>query len=140
MPCLDANVWIYYFDGTLPEHDAVSSAVRPILESHSLLTTTVVQMEVIHYIKTQLQNDSDLIERFLSVSDTVIAELPVEDVYRASELLKEHPQTGISGRDATVLAAMERYEVSELWTHDTGLERAAEQIEWLTVRDPVSVG
>lgn len=139
MPCLDANVWIYYFDETLPEHNAVSSAVRPILESDSLFTTTVLQMEVIHYIKTQLQNDSDLIERFLSISDTVVAELPVEDVYRASDLLKEHPETGIGGRDATVLAAMERYEVSELWTHDTGLERAAEQIEWLTVRDPVSV-
>lgn len=140
MPCLDANVWIYYFDETLPEHNAVSSAVRPILESDSLFTTTVLQMEVIHYFKTQLQNDSDLIERFLSISDTVVAELPVEDVYQASDLLKEHPETGIGGRDATVLAAMERYEVSELWTHDTGLKRAAEQIEWLTVRDPVSVG
>lgn len=138
MPCLDANVWIYYFDETLPEHERVRNAIRPPLESASLFTTTVLQMEVIHYLERQLETDANAIDRFLSLSDTVVAELSTDDIYRATDYMDRLSGTGVGGRDATVLAAMERYDVSELWTHDTGLKRAGERIEWLSVTDPVA--
>lgn len=137
MRCLDANVWIYYFDATLPEHDGVASAVTDVLDDDPLFTTTVLQMEVVHYVDKQARDADQLIEQFLSLEDVHVADLTATDVVRASKILQSHPESGIGGRDATVLAAMERYDVSELWTHDTGLHRVGDEINWLSVVDPV---
>lgn len=32
---------------------------------------------------------------------------------------------------------MERYDASELWTHDGGMKRLSDRLDWLTVVDPV---
>jgi hypothetical protein len=32
---------------------------------------------------------------------------------------------------------MERHDVSRLWTHDEGLKRLGERLDWLRVTDPV---
>lgn len=138
MYCLDANVWIYYLDDTLEEHDAVVDLVRDIVQSEPLFITTVLQMEVIHYFYTQQTDPSDLVERFLYLEDVTVAELRPEDVDEATKLLREHRHTGIGGRDATVLAAMRRHDVSHLLTHDNGFKRIEERLGWLEVTDPVS--
>lgn len=31
---------------------------------------------------------------------------------------------------------MERRDVTELWTHDAGLKRLGERLDWLAVEDP----
>jgi predicted nucleic acid-binding protein len=137
MYCLDANVWIYFLDADLSEHDAVRDAVAEILRTKPLFTTTVLQMEVVHYLTNQLADPDEHVEAILSMEDVSIAELRSEDVKRAAELLATHHQAGIGGRDATVLAAMERHDVSRLWTHDEGLKRIGETLAWLSVTDPV---
>jgi predicted nucleic acid-binding protein len=137
MACLDANVWIYFLDADLDEHEAVSESVGTLLSDRPLFTTTVIQMEVVHYLSNQLVEPGPAIERFLHVSDTTVASLAPADVSRAADLLQHHEQAGIGGRDATIIAAMERREASELWTHDTGLKRLGERLDWLTVVDPV---
>ena len=137
MYCLDANVWIYYLDSDLPEHETVRGPVRRLLSDRPLFTTTVLQMEVVHYLHTQLAENESVIDRFLRLEDVTVADLTATDVTTAAEYLASYPDTGIGGRDATVVAAMERYGVDELWTHDEGLKRLGDRLDWLTVRDPV---
>lgn len=138
MHCFDANVWIYYLDRTLEEHDAVADTVDPILESEPLFTTTVLQMEVVHYPHMQLEDPYERADRFLRLEDVLVADLTPDDVEAATDILRSYPHAGIGGRDATVLAAMERYETPHLWTHDSGLRRVAENLAWLDVTDPVT--
>lgn len=139
MYCLDANIWVYYLDSNLPEHEAVVESVRSLLKDHPLFTTTVLQMEVIHYLKHQLDNSPPTIERFLTLEDVTVAELTTDDVRAAVDML-ELSDAGIGGRDATVIAAMNRHGVTTLWTHDRGLKRFGDQLDWLTVADPVESG
>lgn len=138
MICLDANVWIYFLDADLDEHEAVHDSVKPVLRSDPLFTTTVLQMEVIHYLTNQVAESDTYVETILSTEDTVVAELQSDDVARAAELLEAHEHAGIGGRDATVLAAMERHDVQRLWTHDEALARMDERLDWLDVTDPVA--
>lgn len=97
-------------------------------------------MEVVHYFQTQLEHSGGRIERFLTLEDVLTAGLTTEDVETGADILQSHPHAGIGGRDATVLAAMQRYDVSRLWTHDIGLRRVADDLEWLEVTDPVRNG
>ena len=76
-------------------------------------------------------------ERFLGLETVAVEPLDVAMVQRAHELLNEYPHVGIGGRDASLVAAMERREVSDLWTHDGGLKRLGTQVDWLAVTDPV---
>jgi predicted nucleic acid-binding protein len=138
MICLDANVWIYFLDTGLDEHERVHDAVEGVLQSTPLLTTTVLQMEVIHYLTNQVAESDAYVETILSAEDTTVAELQSDDIARAAELLAEHQHAGIGGRDATVLAAMERHDVTRLWTHDEGLSRIDQRLDWLDVTDPVT--
>jgi len=138
MYCLDANVWIYFLDSGPNEHDRVREAVADVLRSKPLFTTTVLQMEIVHYLTNQLDDSAAAVERVLSIEDTHVADLQTADVERAAELLEAHPHAGIGGRDATVLAAMERHGVGRLWTHDEALARMDERLDWLTVTDPVT--
>lgn len=137
MYCLDANVWIYFLDAGLDEHEAVGDPVSELLDERPLFTTTVIQMEVVHYLFCQLAESEAAIDRFLNLEGTTVASLVLPDVSRAVDLLRDHEETGIGGRDATIVAAMERSDVAELWTHDDGLKRLGGQLDWLTVTDPV---
>lgn len=137
MHCLDANVWVYYLDAGLPEHDRVSDAVTAVLESEPLLTPAVVQMEVVHYLTNQLSDSEPAVRRFLNLEGQTVASLVPEDVERAAALLHEHPHHGIGGRDAAILAATDRYGATDLWTHDRDLVDAAERLTDLDVTDPV---
>ncbi|WP_129114764.1 type II toxin-antitoxin system VapC family toxin [Halegenticoccus tardaugens] len=137
MYCLDANIWVYYFDAELSEHEAISEPVTRLLSAEPLFTTTVLQMEVVHYLNNQLAESADAVERFLNLENTTVAALSPEDVRAAATLLDAYPNLGIGGRDASVVAAMERTDVSTLWTHDAGLKRLGRRLDWLTVHDPV---
>ena len=137
MYCLDANIWVYFFDAGLDEHERVREPVAEVLADEPVFTTTVLRMEVVHYLTNQLTNSDAPVERFLGLEDVTVTDLTSEDVDRAATLLADHDRTGIGGRDATVLAAMERHDVGRLWTHDEGLKRLDDRLDWLTVADPV---
>lgn len=137
MYCLDANIWIYYLDETLPEHESVSGPVSEVLSEEPLFITTVLQMEVVHYLQNQLADSQQAIDQFLHLEDVTTAELTQNDVSAAAELLRQYSDTGIGGRDATVIAAMDRNDVTKLWTHDGGPKRLESSLDWLTVVDPV---
>lgn len=136
MYCLDANIWVYYLDSSLPEHEAVASAVDPILEDQPVFTTTVLQMEVVHYLHRQLENSSRAIDAFLNLESITVAELTTDDVTSAVGLLEAYPDIGLGGRDRTVVAAMDRHDVTELWTYDGALKRLGDELNWLRVVHP----
>lgn len=138
MDCLDANVWIYYLDEDLTGHDAVVDRVGDVIRSEPVFLTTVLQLEVLHYVSNQLADCREVLDAFLTGDDVRVADLTSRDVERASELLGTHPQAGIGGRDASVLATMERNDVTRLWTHDTALRQMGERLDWLDVADPVA--
>lgn len=137
MYCVDANVWIYFFDSELDEHVAVYDDMVSAITEQPLFTTTVLQMEVVHYFQRQLSDSESAIDRFLRLGGAKVAELTDEDITSGVEILREHEHSGIGGRDATVLAAMDRNGITELWTHDDGLKRVGQRLDWLTVTDPV---
>ncbi|WP_248515101.1 type II toxin-antitoxin system VapC family toxin [Salinarchaeum laminariae] len=138
MDCLDANIWIYYLDEELDEHDAVVNQVGDVVRAKPLFLTTVLQLEVLHYVSNQRADCRDVLDTFLTGEDVWVADLTSRNVERASELLETHKQAGIGGRDASVLATMERNDVTRLWTHDAALRRVGEQLDWLEVSDPVA--
>ena len=138
MICIDSNVWIYYLDATTPEHDRVSGPVREALGERTIFMNAVVPLEVTHHLLKRRRESDVFVERFLELATVTVEPLDVAMVQRAHELLSAHPHTGIGGRDASLVAAMERREVSDLWTHDGGLQRLGEQLQWLTVTDPAA--
>ncbi len=47
---VDSNIWCYYFDRRLPEHEHVREPVREIIRSEEILCNTIIIMEVAHYL------------------------------------------------------------------------------------------
>lgn len=140
MICIDSNVWIYYLDATTPKHEYVRGPVREALSERTIFMNAVVPLEVTHHLTKRRRGGEPFVERFLGLETVAIEPLDVSMVQRAHELLNEYPHVGIGGRDASLVAAMERREVSDLWTHDTGLKRLDTQVDWLSVTDPVEQG
>lgn len=138
MYCLDANVWIYFLDSNLQEHEHVYDEVSTVVGSKPLFSPTVLQMEAVHYITNQLSDPERAVEQILSAEDVQVADLTKANVRRATELLQEFDDVGIGGRDASVLASMERHDVARLWTHDEALLQMDDRLDWLDVYDPVS--
>jgi len=140
MIALDSNVWIYTFDADLREHADVAPAVESLLSSDTtLFVNTVIRLEVVHYLVKNLETEvgSTDAEKFLNLEGVIAESLTAEDVTRATEMLVEYGETGIGGRDASLVATMERADVSSLWTHDEGVKRFAGEVGWLDTHDPV---
>lgn len=137
MSCLDANIWVSYLDADLAEHDAVAGPVTEVLETRPLFVPTVVQMEVVHYLTKQLRNSRVAVDRFLAIEDATVPSLRSGDVADAAALLRRHERIGIGGRDAVIVASMDRRDVSTLWTDDAGLVGLGDRLDWLSVVDPV---
>lgn len=140
MIALDSNVWIYTFDTDLREHTDVAPAVEDLLSSDTtLFVNTVIRLEVVHYLVKNLEPEigSAYAKKFLNIEGVVVEPVTSEDVTRSTEILTEHEPTGIGGRDASLLATMEKSDVSDLWTHDEGLKRFGDESDWLDVHDPV---
>jgi|GEM_PF-462200 len=141
MIALDSNVWIYTLDANLHEHADVAPAVKRLLSSDTtLFVNTVIRLEVVHYLVKNLETEvgSTDAEKFLNLEGVIMESVTTEDVTRATEILTEYEPTGIGGRDASLVATMERAEVSNLWTHDGGLKRFGDEVDWLDVHDPVA--
>jgi predicted nucleic acid-binding protein len=65
-----------------------------------------------------------------------ISDFTYRDVLDSVEMLKRHSHLGIGGRDATILALMNRAKVKKIMTHDEALKK----VEWLDAVDPVTAG
>ena len=129
---IDSNIWCYFFDRSALEHDVVSEKLENALEG-SVAINTVVEMEVAHYlIKNLGAQGKRKMDIFLSFPMEVV-DFNQYLAKRSIKLLARFSQTGIGGRDATILATMEELGIKKLMTHD----RAFKRIDSIEVIDPV---
>ena len=129
---IDSNIWCYYFDRSALEHDIVSEKLEQALDERVAINT-VVEMEVAHYlIKNLGVQGKKKMDVFLSFHMQVV-DFDQYLAKRSIELLAKFSQTGIGGRDATILAAMEELGIKKLMTHD----RAFKRIDSIEVIDPI---
>ena len=130
---VDSNIWCYYFDRSAQEHDAVSERLEQFLED-GVAINTVVAMEVAHYLIKSLGSEG---KKKMDIFLSYPMEMMDFDQYLARksvEYLAKYSQTGIGGRDATILASMEELGTRKLMTHG----RAFMRLDFIEVVDPVS--
>lgn len=134
MLLVDSDTWIFYLDASLPEHGRVGSRLRPLLDATDVLLTTVVQVEVAHYIVRRMGPTGDEALRLFFDYPAEIASLGPEDVGPAVDLLRRFAADGLGGRDATLLHAARSHDVSLICSSDKALGRAARKLGF-EVRD-----
>ena len=129
---IDSNIWCYYFDRSAQEHDIVSGKLEHALTG-SVAINTVIEMEVAHYLIKNLGAQGKMkMDVFLSFPMEVV-DFDYLLAKRSIDLLAKFSQTGIGGRDATILASMEELGIKKLMTHD----RAFKRIDSIEVIDPI---
>ena len=130
---VDSNIWCYYFDRSAQEHNAVSEMLEQVLED-GVAINTVVAMEVAHYLIKSLGSEGKRkMDIFLSYPMEII-DFDQDLARKSVEYLAKYSQTGIGGRDATILASMEELGTRKLMTHD----RAFKKLDFIEVVDPAS--
>lgn len=133
MLMIDSNIWAYFFDTNASEHKRVKRPVKEAIENNEVLMTTVIQMELAHYLVRRLGpiqggEKVDILLNYPFELDLLDQDL----VTKSLEILKRYYHLGIGGRDATIIASMKRHEVSKLATHDKALKK----IEGIEIIDP----
>jgi len=131
---IDSNIWAYSMDSTTPEHRRAARAVDRALEG-DVLVNTVIQIEVAHYLVKRLgavagKEAADLFLTFPLTVDGLDPAL-LRDALR---LLARYSDVGIGGRDASLLASMEKHGIARILTHDATFRR----VDWVEVVDPVA--
>ena len=134
MLAIDSNIWAYSMDSTVPEHRRAARAVDRALEG-DVLVNTVIQIEVAHYLVKRLgavagKEAADLFLTFPLTVDGLDPAL-LRDALR---LLARYSDVGIGGRDASLLASMEKHGIARILTHDATFRR----VDWVEVVDPVA--
>ncbi len=114
------------------EHNIVSDKLEKALEERVAINA-VIEMEVAHYlIKNLWLEGKRKMDTFLSYQ-MVVVNFDQYLARKSIEYLARYSQTGIGGRDATILASMEELEINTLMTHDRSFKR----LDFIEVIDPV---
>lgn len=134
MLVVDSNLWIYYADSTLAEHEPVQRYLDSVLREEAVAVNTVIQMEVAHYVTRRLGSSAGLprVQTFLEL-DVEVDPLSSQRVREAAIQLGDYADVGIGGRDATVLATLRGLRTDRLATHDESFRR----VDWVRVEDPL---
>lgn len=125
MILVDSNTWVYYFDEGLPEHAKVAPRLEALLATEALLMTTIVQIEVAHYVVRRLGSRAGPVVEALFGLPASLQGFAGEDAKGAVRLLQESATGGLGGRDAALLHAALANDVSLLVTADKALAKAA---------------
>ena len=100
-----------------------------------VLVNTVIQIEVVHYLVKRLGAiaGTEAADLFLSLPLTVDALDPslLRDSLR---LLARFTDVGIGGRDASLLASMQKHGATRILTHDATFRH----VGWVEVVDPLA--
>ena len=120
---VDSNIPMYLVGAEHPHKlDARRALERLIAEERRLVCDAEVPQEILHRYTAIGRRDAiqPAFEALLGLIDEI---LPIEltDVQRAKKVLLASPT--LSARDALHVAVMERYEVEEILSFDTGFDR-----------------
>lgn len=136
---IDSNMWCYYFDKRLPEHEQVRDTMRKTLTSEEIVCNTLIILEVAHYLVRHFTGSTSRkkIEHFTNLSNLTIVDFDRQSMTQALESLIEHGYSdGLGGRDATVLATMKLKEIKTILSHDEVFKRLSAKL-MLKVIDPI---
>ncbi|RLI32652.1 hypothetical protein DRO51_01290 [Candidatus Bathyarchaeota archaeon] len=115
---VDANYWIYWFDKRFPEHKHVLKIMRKAIREGIVLNTITV-VEIAHYFRHMPKREfKERMERILGLSTLTLAELDLEILKTALDILAEYANMGIGGRDSIILATMKNKSIKKILTHD----------------------
>jgi predicted nucleic acid-binding protein len=132
---IDTNIWAYYFDQDSPEHESVVGPVEKALKSEQVTINTIIIMELAHFLIKNLGpvDGGEKLGLFLRFP-FVISDFYYKSALDSVEMLKRHSHLAVGGRDATVLALMNRAGIKKIITHDEALKK----VDWLEASDPVT--
>jgi len=138
---IDSNIWCYYFDKRLPEHQLVRESVRKILlSSEELASNTIVVMEIAHYLVRHFTEEAarKKIEHFVNLRNMKILDLDTKLMAESLDYLLDYGYSdGLGGRDATIIAVMNSQGIKTLLSHDEAFKRLAERMTFKVI-DPVT--
>jgi predicted nucleic acid-binding protein len=131
---VDSNIWVYYFDENLPEHSAVVKYLDPLIKQENISTSTIILMEVIHYLFKRLGPvvGSEKSHIFQSGYFETL-EFTSKDLDEFLDMFQKTSHHGIGGRDVTILVCMKKAGISKLVTHDQDFKK----IKDIEVIDPL---
>jgi len=143
MIMIDSNMWIYYFDESLEEHNYVKESMRGIIIGEKgILVNTIVIQEVAHYLirhepENEFWEDINYITRLRSLE---LLDFDYDMMQNALKLLSKYWNYGIGGRDAVLLVTMVVKEVNKIMTHDGAFKKLMSKFDELddfSVIDPI---
>lgn len=135
---IDSNIWCYYFDQRLPEHERVKEPMREMIKSAEIAINTIIVMEVAHYLVRHFTEKTARrkINSFINLRNMKIADFNRQAMTEAIENLISHAYTdGLGGRDATVISTMNQQNIKRIVSHDDIFKRLANKLK-LEVTDP----
>lgn len=131
MIAIDSMIWIYNCDAHAPEHKNVHIWLegkedrKGIIDLEELLVNTVIVMEVVHNLRRRARLPPELVYEYvlkmLTLRNMKVAPLDRELLHVSMHTFERYYKCGIGGRDATVLAAMLRWNTDTIATHDENL-------------------
>jgi predicted nucleic acid-binding protein len=138
---IDTNIWCFYFDKRLPEHNQVREPLRQVLLStEEVVCSTIVIMEIAHYLVRHFEEKAAKrkIEIFTSLRNLRIVAFDNNLTAESLEnLLTYGYSEGLGGRDSTIMAAMKVHGISRIMTHDKVFKRLSSKMP-LDVIDPIN--
>jgi predicted nucleic acid-binding protein len=135
---VDSNIWCYYFDQRLPEHEHVKEPMREIIKSTEIACNTIIVMEVAHYLVRHFTERTARrkIDFFINLRNMKIADFNRQAMTETLENLIEHAYTdGLGGRDATVITTMNSQNIKKIVSHDDIFKRLSSKLKFEVI-DP----
>jgi len=140
MIVVDSNIWDYYLDPTTREHRFVKDELEAVVRSEEILTSTVIWMEVAHYLyrvsRLPRERLEERIKTLTRLTTMTVVSLDLDLYYESLKVLSETWAYPVGGRDATILAMMKRRGVKRIFTHDRDFKKLAED-GLIEVIDPI---
>lgn len=145
MITVDSNIWIYYLDPTMREHKPVVDYVEDLIRNEQILSSTIIWLEVSHYLyrTTSIKKEklSRTLSRLIRLSSMHVVDFDMELYFDTVKLLGEFRHGGpvgfsIGGRDASIVSMMKKYNVNMLVTHDTDFHKLADK-GIIDIYDPI---
>jgi predicted nucleic acid-binding protein len=138
---IDSNIWCYYFDSRLPEHQSVREPIRNILLSTpEIISNTIVVMEIAHYLVRHFKEPvaKRKIEHFVNLRNLKIVDLDSKLMAESLDSLLNYGYShGLGGRDSTIVATIHSQDIKTLMTHDSVFKRLSDKLSCKIV-DPVT--
>jgi len=131
MILVDSMIWIYNCDVNALEHNNVNRWLegeknrKGIVDLEELFVNTVIVMEVIHNLRRKAKLPSylvyDYVLNILRLRNMTVVPFDRELLHVSMHAFERYYKHGIGGRDATILAAMLKWKVDTIATHDQKL-------------------